>query len=256
MHPTHRLTPPSSELLAPPHSSAQQVTADRAQAVANEAELDHICAQAPSATSAAKARCSLIIYELATSLNILANPALPASVLAPLIYELAATSASPFPVPIVGWIIDPIVSLRGDRAVQPQSPAFRRPVPTALPVDETTHITPHERRMLEAMDSASSEQFQYIRQMAKKFEDAVNAGDVAAQREIRLSIGTVCSYVKCGKPCLSASGNKWTPKRCSGCLGNYYCSKEVKSPALLPHLPAPILIPVPNRRLEAHLRKA
>ncbi|KAJ7454429.1 hypothetical protein FB451DRAFT_1565298 [Mycena latifolia] len=31
MHPIHGLTPPSSELLAPPHSSAQQVTANRAQ---------------------------------------------------------------------------------------------------------------------------------------------------------------------------------------------------------------------------------
>jgi hypothetical protein len=61
------------------------------------------------------------------------------------------------------------VSLRGDRAVQPQSPAFRRPVPTALPVDETTDITPHERRMLEAMNSANSEQFQYIRQSMSPF---------------------------------------------------------------------------------------
>ncbi|KAF7365824.1 hypothetical protein MVEN_00456500 [Mycena venus] len=121
------------------------------------------------------------------------------------------------------------VSLRGGRAVQPQSPVTRRPVPAALPVDETTDITPHERRMLEAMNSVSSEQFQYIRQMAKKFEDAVNAGDVATQREVRLSVGTMCSYVKCGKPCLSASGDKWTPKRCSGCLGNYYCSKACQT---------------------------
>ncbi|KAJ7290689.1 hypothetical protein C8J57DRAFT_1276299, partial [Mycena rebaudengoi] len=123
------------------------------------------------------------------------------------------------------------VSLRDDRAVQPQSPAFMRPVPMALPVDETTDITPHERRILEAMNSASSEQFQYIRQMAKKFEDTINAGDVAAQREIRLSVGTVRSYVKCGKPCLSASRDKWTVfvSPCSGCLGNYYCSKECQT---------------------------
>ncbi|KAJ7232910.1 hypothetical protein C8J57DRAFT_1250263 [Mycena rebaudengoi] len=66
-----------------------------------------------------------------------------------------------------------------------------------------------------------------------------HTGDVAAQREIRLSVGTV--------PCLSASREKWT--------GNYYCSKEVESPPLLPHLPAPILIPVPNIRLEGHFRK-
>jgi hypothetical protein len=65
--------------------------------------------------------------------------------------------------------------------------------------------------------------------VAKEFEDAVNAGDVAAQRQIRLSVGTTvrssvfhdrcylpnkfivqCSYVKCGKPCLSASRDKWT----------------------------------------------
>ncbi|KAJ7195773.1 hypothetical protein GGX14DRAFT_526976, partial [Mycena pura] len=80
--------------------------------------------------------------------------------------------------------------------------------------------------MLEAMNTSISEQFHYFRQVAKEFEVAVNAGDVAAQRKIRLSVGAVCSYVKCGKPCLSASREKWTPKRCSGCLGNYYCSKE------------------------------
>ncbi|KAJ6565797.1 hypothetical protein DFH09DRAFT_1157049 [Mycena vulgaris] len=115
------------------------------------------------------------------------------------------------------------VSIRGGRAVQTAS---RRPVPATLPVDETVHVTPHERQMLEAMNTVSSDQFRYIRQLAKKFEDAVNAGDAAAQREIRLSIGTMCSYVKCGKPCLSPSGDKWTPKRCAGCLGNYYCSQQ------------------------------
>ncbi|KAJ6452511.1 hypothetical protein C8R45DRAFT_1065289 [Mycena sanguinolenta] len=117
------------------------------------------------------------------------------------------------------------VPLRDDLAVQPQSPATR-PVPEAPPVNEIADITPYERRMLEAMNSASSEQFHYIQQMAKKFEAAVSAGDVASQREIRLSVGTVCSFAKCGKPCLSASGEKWAPKRCSGCQGNYYCSKE------------------------------
>jgi hypothetical protein len=61
------------------------------------------------------------------------------------------------------------VSLHGDRAVQPQSPATRRPAPAALPVDETTDITPHERRMLEAMNSSSSEHFQYIRQSMSTF---------------------------------------------------------------------------------------
>ncbi|KAJ7328730.1 hypothetical protein DFH08DRAFT_883117 [Mycena albidolilacea] len=129
-----------------------------------------------------------------------------------------------------------LVSLRGDQAVQPQSPATRRPVPAALPVDDTTDIAPHERQMLEAMNSLSSEQFQYIRQMAKKFEDAVNGGDVATQREICFSVGTVCS--KCGKPCLSANRDKWAPKRCSGCLNwrsndvqqsIYYCSKECQT---------------------------
>ncbi|KAJ6609643.1 hypothetical protein B0H10DRAFT_2193778 [Mycena sp. CBHHK59/15] len=80
------------------------------------------------------------------------------------------------------------------------------------------------------MNSASSEQFQYIRQMAKKFEDAVNAGDVAAEREIRLSVGTVCSYVNCGKPCLSASRDKWTNWRLNDFQqGNYYCSKECQT---------------------------
>ncbi|KAF7373122.1 hypothetical protein MSAN_00520000 [Mycena sanguinolenta] len=119
------------------------------------------------------------------------------------------------------------VSLRGDPTVQPQSLATRRPVPAALPVDESTDsITPYERRMLEAMNSSVSEQFLYIQQMAKKFGDAVNAGDVTTQREIRLSVGTTCSYAKCGKPCLDASREKWTPKRCSGCQSNYYCSKE------------------------------
>ncbi|KAF8144672.1 hypothetical protein K438DRAFT_1922363 [Mycena galopus ATCC 62051] len=114
------------------------------------------------------------------------------------------------------------VSLRGDRVLQPQSPATRRPISAALPADE---ITEHERRLVEV----SSEQFQYIRQMAKKFQVAVNAGDVAAQREIRFSVGTMCSYVKCGKPCFNANKDKWTPKRCSGCQSNYYCSKECQT---------------------------
>lgn len=61
------------------------------------------------------------------------------------------------------------VSPSGDRAAQPQSPATRRPVPAALPVDDTTDITPHERQMLEAMNSSSSDQFQYIRQSMLTF---------------------------------------------------------------------------------------
>ncbi|KAJ6535655.1 hypothetical protein B0H19DRAFT_1383131 [Mycena capillaripes] len=121
------------------------------------------------------------------------------------------------------------VSLRHDRAVQPQFPATRKLIPAPLPVDDTTDITPHERRILQAMNTARSEQFQYIRQMANKFQDAVNGGDIAAQKEIRLSVGAVCSFVKCGKPCLSADGEKWTPKRYMGCLGNYYCSRECQT---------------------------
>ncbi|KAJ7653579.1 hypothetical protein DFH06DRAFT_1203937 [Mycena polygramma] len=123
------------------------------------------------------------------------------------------------------------VSCRSDRTVQlPSSDSQTetgRPILVALPVeDDTTHITPHERRMLEFMTTASSDQFQTIRQLAKKFQDAVTTGDVAGQREIRLSVGAVCSYLKCGKPCMSADKAKWTPKRCMGCLGNHYCSKE------------------------------
>ncbi|KAJ7023018.1 hypothetical protein C8F04DRAFT_1401940 [Mycena alexandri] len=119
---------------------------------------------------------------------------------------------------------------RGGPSVQPQSPATKRPIPTVLPVDETTDVTPHERRMLEAMKAATSEQFQYIRQMAKQFEDAVSAGlDVAVQRETDFSVGNMCSYMKCGKPCLSPNGDTWAPKRCSGCQGNYYCSEECQT---------------------------
>jgi hypothetical protein len=99
------------------------------------------------------------------------------------------------------------VSLRGDRAVQPQSPATRRPVPAAPPVDDITDITPHERQMLEAMKiqlrTISVHSTEYVNLfifqcidtdvclVAKKFEDAVNGGDVATQREICLSVGTV-----------------------------------------------------------------
>ncbi|KAJ7865632.1 hypothetical protein B0H14DRAFT_3598733 [Mycena olivaceomarginata] len=108
-----------------------------------------------------------------------------------------------------------------------------------FPVDETTGITPHERRMLEAMNSSSSEHFQYIRQngclVAKEFEDALNAGDVATQRQIRLSVGTT--------PCLSASRDKWT-------------QRVVTSPTLRPQLHAPILEPVPDSRLEAHIGRS
>ncbi|KAJ7258365.1 hypothetical protein B0H12DRAFT_442585 [Mycena haematopus] len=61
------------------------------------------------------------------------------------------------------------VSLRGDPAVQPQSPVTGRQAPAALPADETTDITPHERRMLDAMTSYSSEHFQHIRQSMSTF---------------------------------------------------------------------------------------
>ncbi|KAJ7653621.1 hypothetical protein DFH06DRAFT_1474764 [Mycena polygramma] len=100
-----------------------------------------------------------------------------------------------------------------------------RPILAALPIDNTT---PDERQMLEAMMTAS-EQFQIVRQLAKKFEDAVARGDVAAQEEICLSVGAVCSYAKCGKPCLSADKTEWTAKRCSGCRANHYCSKECQN---------------------------
>ncbi|KAJ7676429.1 hypothetical protein B0H17DRAFT_1080023 [Mycena rosella] len=98
--------------------------------------------------------------------------------------------------------------------------------PWRPPVDATTDITPHERRMLDVTHTASSDHFEYIRQEAKKFEDSVKAGDVAAQKEIRLSVAPTCSFVDCGKPCWNDSKDKWTPKRCLGCLGNYYCSKQ------------------------------
>ncbi|KAJ7258375.1 hypothetical protein B0H12DRAFT_442969 [Mycena haematopus] len=86
----------------------------------------------------------------------------------------------------------------------------------------------HERQRLEAMSSLISDQFRYLRQMAKEFEDAVKAGNVAAQSEICLSVVIVCSYAKCGKPCLSVTGDA-TAKRCSACQGNYYCSKECQT---------------------------
>ncbi|KAJ7764284.1 hypothetical protein B0H16DRAFT_1799705 [Mycena metata] len=46
--------------------------------------------------------------------------------------------------------------------------AARRGGPSVQPQSSATTVTPHERRMLEAMKAASSEQFQYIRQMAKQ----------------------------------------------------------------------------------------
>jgi hypothetical protein len=64
-------------------------------------------------------------------------------------------------------------ALRGDRAVQPQLPAtqnpIQRPVPAVLPVDDTTDITPLEKRMMDAMNTASSEQFQYVRECTRPF---------------------------------------------------------------------------------------
>ncbi|KAJ7154330.1 hypothetical protein C8R43DRAFT_1186383 [Mycena crocata] len=117
----------------------------------------------------------------------------------------------------------------GDREVQH----------VVLPVDTTTDITPHERRMMDVMDSAGSGEFQYIRQLASKFEEAVQAGNIAGQNQIRLSVGSVCSFVQCGKPCLNASGDKWVPKRCMGCLSNLYCSKECQQADWKPILGKP-----------------
>ncbi|KAJ7660730.1 hypothetical protein DFH06DRAFT_1325992 [Mycena polygramma] len=78
------------------------------------------------------------------------------------------------------------VSRRGNRTVQQPLPATGRPIlaaPTIEDVDsdDTTHITPHERRMLDFMTTASSEQFQTFRQLAKQFEGPGENAAPAAQ---------------------------------------------------------------------------
>ncbi|KAJ7437939.1 hypothetical protein FB451DRAFT_1570489 [Mycena latifolia] len=101
------------ELLKWPNST-QQVTADRAQGTSFKQLDKRSQTRRSSIIFALKHRRThqrqrRAVPQLATSPNILANPALHTPVLAPLVYELAATSASLSPVPIVGWIIDPIV---------------------------------------------------------------------------------------------------------------------------------------------------
>lgn len=56
------------------------------------------------------------------------------------------------------------VAIRGDQQTSETPAVTQRPASAVLPPDETTDITPHERRMLDSMNSAASEQFEYIRQ--------------------------------------------------------------------------------------------
>jgi hypothetical protein len=140
------------------------------------------------------------------------------------------------------------VSLRGDQAVTPATPT---PAPAVLPPDNTTDISPLERRTMDAMQAAS-EQFPYMRQgtvfrfiprasITTSSPPRVSCQGIRSsleRRRCRCSKGDSslrrlrcrfsnfrpcssgrspfqCSFVGCGKPCWSADKEKWTVSRCS-----------------------------------------
>ncbi|KAJ7660659.1 hypothetical protein DFH06DRAFT_1129714 [Mycena polygramma] len=83
------------------------------------------------------------------------------------------------------------VSRRGNRTVQQPLPATGRPILAAPPIedvdsDDTTHITPHERRMLDFMTTAGSEHFQTFRQHTLSFSTLQTSITTAVQWQSNL----------------------------------------------------------------------